>query len=388
VPKYNQGASQLSLNEDWSYFVVMQTINGKQSSEPAVQPRFSLSQLLPNPLRVSAAALTAPRLGEVARPAAPQAGASAKPAGPKLSPRSSSSGDSNRGLIEALRHSKVYQEYERAFTEATGLPVTLRPVETWQLPLHGQRHEAPYCALIAQSSKACASCLQMQESLSQASTHEPHTMTCSSGLCETAVPVRLGERVVGYLQTGQVFRKKPTNTQFEKAADRLAHNGIELDRARLKEAYFATRVMPEKQQDSAKTLLKIFAQHLSMLSNQVLVQHENAEPPVITKAKAYIEEHQAEDLSLGQVAKAVATSSFYFCKIFKKMTGINFTEYLSRVRIEKSKNLLLNPNLRVSEIAYEVGFQSLTHFNRVFKRVLGQSPTDYRAQLGGGAARA
>jgi AraC-like DNA-binding protein len=63
------------------------------------------------------------------------------------------------------------------------------------------------------------------------------------------------------------------------------------------------------------------------------------------------------------------------------MTGINFTDYLARVRIEKSKNLLLNPNLRVSEIAYEVGFQSLTHFNRVFKKLLGQSPTDYRAHL-------
>ena len=55
--------------------------------------------------------------------------------------------------------------------------------------------------------------------------------------------------------------------------------------------------------------------------------------------------------------------------------------FLSRVRIEKSKNLLLNPNLRVSEIAFEVGFQSLTHFNRVFKKILGQSPTEYRVQL-------
>ena len=75
------------------------------------------------------------------------------------------------------------------------------------------------------------------------------------------------------------------------------------------------------------------------------------------------------------------TSTFYFCKMFKKITGINFTDYVSRVRIEKSKNLLLNPNLRVSEIAFEVGFQSLTHFNRVFKKILGQSPTEYRAQL-------
>ena len=67
--------------------------------------------------------------------------------------------------------------------------------------------------------------------------------------------------------------------------------------------------------------------------------------------------------------------------MFKKITRINFTDYLSRVRIEKSKNLLLNPNLRISEIAFEIGFQSLTHFNRVFKRITGQSPTEYRAKL-------
>jgi AraC-like DNA-binding protein len=119
------------------------------------------------------------------------------------------------------------------------------------------------------------------------------------------------------------------------------------------------------------------------LSNQILVRQENAEPPVITKAKKFIEEHQTEEMSLTDVAKAVNTSSFYFCKIFRKFTGINFTDYVARLRIERAKNLLLNPNLRISEIAFEVGFQSLTHFNRVFKRILGQSPTDYRQQLNG-----
>jgi AraC-like DNA-binding protein len=67
--------------------------------------------------------------------------------------------------------------------------------------------------------------------------------------------------------------------------------------------------------------------------------------------------------------------------VFKKATGINFTDYVSRVRIEKAKNLALNPNLRISEIAFEVGFQSLTHFNRVFKRITGVSPTSYRGNL-------
>ena len=119
-----------------------------------------------------------------------------------------------------------------------------------------------------------------------------------------------------------------------------------------------------------------------MVSNQVFIQQENSESPVIKRRpRNIIAEHQTEKLSLGQVAKAVNMSAFYFCKMFKKVTGINFTDYLARVRIEKAKNLLLNPNLRVSEIAFEVGFQSLTHFNRVFKKILGQSPTEYRAQL-------
>jgi AraC-like DNA-binding protein len=288
----------------------------------------------------------------------------------------------DHALIEVLLQSKVYREYERAFTQTTGLPIALRPVESWQLPLHGKRHEAPYCALMSEKSRACAACLQMQERLSLAATDEPHTMVCPAGLCETAVPVRLGERVIGFLQTGQVFRKKPTQSQFERTAGMVAERGIDVDPEQLKQAFFATRVMPQTQQDSATTLLKIFAQHLSMLSNQVVVQQENAEPPVIIKAKEYIRTHQNEELRLGQVAKAVNTSTFYFCKMFKKVAGVNFTDYLSRVRIEKSKELLLNRNLRISEIAYEVGFQSLTHFNRVFKRILGQSPTDYRAKLG------
>ena len=206
-------------------------------------------------------------------------------------------------------------------------------------------------------------------------------MTCLVGLSDTAVPVRLGERLVGYLRTGQVFRKAPTDAQFERTTKLAAEWGVTANRQELRQAFFAGRVMTRKEHESAVKLLSIFAQHLVMLGNQVFFQQENAEPPVIKKAKDFIHEHMADELSLGQVAKAVNTSSFYFCKIFKRVTGINFIDYVSRVRIEKAKNLLLNPNLRVSEIAFEVGFQSLTHFNRVFRRILGQSPTEYRAQL-------
>jgi AraC-like DNA-binding protein len=129
-------------------------------------------------------------------------------------------------------------------------------------------------------------------------------------------------------------------------------------------------------------LLSIFGQHLSMLSNQLSTQAEHAEGAAVSCARDFTAKNQDRDLPLQEVAKAVNTSTFYFCKVFKKATGLTFTDYLSRVRIEKAKNLLLNPHLRISEVAYDVGFQSLTHFNRVFRKLTGQSPSAFRQALG------
>jgi AraC-like DNA-binding protein len=104
-----------------------------------------------------------------------------------------------------------------------------------------------------------------------------------------------------------------------------------------------------------------------------------AEPAKIWKARNFIHEHSDEELSLTQVAKAVNISGNHLSEKFKQVTGVNFVEYIARTRFEKARDLLRNPNLRVSEIAFAVGFQSLSQFNRVFKRFSGKSPTEYRA---------
>src|SRR5438874_8083954 len=106
----------------------------------------------------------------------------------------------SKTLIETLTHSKIYQDYERAFTEATGLPVSLRPVESWQLPHRAKKSENPFCAMMARRSGSCAACLRTQEQLSQTAQHEPKTVTCFSGMSDSAVPVRSGENIIGFLQ--------------------------------------------------------------------------------------------------------------------------------------------------------------------------------------------
>jgi len=288
---------------------------------------------------------------------------------------------SNKVFIESLSQSELYREYEEAFTETTGMPLRLTPVETWQLPHRERSCENSFCAQMAEKSKSCSACLQSIGELTSHRDGEPHSTICPAGMCDTAAPIRMGDELVGFLHTGQVFLKGRTNEDFEKMRAKMQEWGMDADSPEIRDAFFETSIVPKAKYDAIVTLLKQFAEHLSIVSNQILVQQAKQEPPMISRAKEYIREHYQEELSLGRVAKAVHASSFYFCKMFKKATGLNFTEYVSRIRIEKAKNLLLNPNLRVSEIAFEVGFQSLTHFNRVFKKVLGRSPTEYRDRL-------
>ncbi len=286
-------------------------------------------------------------------------------------------------MVEQLKRSQIYRDYEKAFRETTGLPINLRPIEAFDLPHARDPKQNPFCALMAQTNQSCAACLQLQRKVEQEAQLEPKTLKCFAGLCDSAVPVRVGDNLVAFLQTGQILLHQPSKREFTKVTRELIGWGVEADLKRLEEAYYQTRVLKKKQYEAVLRLLTIFAQHLSSLSNQLMVAAEKVESPMISRAKLFITEHQDREISLGEVAKSVNASAFYFCKVFKQATGLTFTDYLARVRIEKVKNLLLNPHKRISEVAYEVGFQSLSQFNRVFRRVTGQSPTVWRAKLPG-----
>lgn len=287
----------------------------------------------------------------------------------------------SRKFVEQLRSSQIFRDYEQAFRETTGLPLSLQPTDGWDLPFVCDPKQNAFCALMGSSNQSCAACLQHQAALQASAQVEASSLKCFAGLCDSAVPIRVGENVVAFLQTGQVLLHQPDDKQFAKTTRALLKFGMDSDLKQLEEKFFQSRVLTQKQYESIIRLLSIFAQHLAALSNQLAVQEEHSESPQIGKARAFINEHQDEDLSLEQVARAVNMSAFYFCKMFKKSTGMTFTDYLARVRVEKVKNLLLNPHKRISEAAFEAGFQSLSQFNRVFRRVAGESPTTYRDRI-------
>jgi AraC-like DNA-binding protein len=289
----------------------------------------------------------------------------------------------NKQLIEMLLRSRLFRDYESVFTKATGLPLMLRPLEYWQLEHHGKKQENPFCALLAENPATLAVCLQAHQDMIEHTGILPHTVTCPFGLTETAVPVRLGGDVIGYLRIGQVFRRASARRDTKEVSRKLGECGVRFTNE-IRKAWEKNHFVPPDKYNAIVRLLTFFAEQLSSLSNQLVVERQNAEPSLVQKARDYIDKHKTEALSLAAVAKAASASVFHFCKVFRKATGLKFTDYVARVRLEDARTQLLNPNRRISEVAYDVGFQSLTQFNRMFKRVFGQSPTQFREHLATG----
>ena len=86
-----------------------------------------------------------------------------------------------------------------------------------------------------------------------------------------------------------------------------------------------------------------------------------------------------QNITLEQAAKTVYMSTHYFCKIFKKVTGTTFKEYLNKLRIDKAKELILRDNISITDIAFQVGFEHLSYFYRVFKKLTKLNPNEFRS---------
>lgn len=95
----------------------------------------------------------------------------------------------------------------------------------------------------------------------------------------------------------------------------------------------------------------------------------------------YVEKNYKENFKLDEIAKKAHLTANYFCEVFKKVTGKPVIEYRNELRIRESRLLLRSPAQNITSISLVVGFNDLTHFERIFKKYTGLSPRDYRAQF-------
>ena len=132
-----------------------------------------------------------------------------------------------------------------------------------------------------------------------------------------------------------------------------------------------------------RMLKKEAAQLMGLLKNAYQLHGNRLEADKIHQIRQYIMDHSHEDISLEALAKQVDLSPIYISKMFKEKLGINYIDFLTECRIEKTKKLLADPERSLKEITFEVGYHDPNYFSKVFKKMCGVSPTDYRKSIAG-----
>lgn len=286
-------------------------------------------------------------------------------------------------LLQRIASSERFKIYQDAFRTATGLPLRLVSADPDNWCLDDQTiNRSPFCEALNLCNSACGACLETNRRLMQeAEVNGPTTCHCFAGLCATAVPIKMGASVIGFLKTGQVFSQTPTEEQFDVLLGAIGRKTLSAKaRSALRTAYMQTRFVEPKRYQSMVTLLESFGEQLSEHADSLTIIEEGSEPAAIAKARKYIHENLDQPLPLGQVARQAGLSESHFCRLFKDSAGLTLTDYVNRCRIDWAKRELLKPEARISEIAFLVGYQSLSQFNRSFVRIVGSSPTLYRRE--------
>lgn len=203
--------------------------------------------------------------------------------------------------------------------------------------------------------------------------------------------VELLKDTLGQLQAGQAA------AQLEESA--MAVPGVRgrelLELVRAAGKLFALRICGEdarqqterferqcQQCSRAPELFACLRAFQQRLLESTLQRRESESQRPIRVAKQYVQRHYSENITLEDVCAAAGFSVSYFSALFKKETGEGFAKYLTRVRMERAKELLQETNLPVAEICSQVGYGDLKHFNQTFKKVTSLSPGQYRKLYG------
>lgn len=283
-------------------------------------------------------------------------------------------------ILQRIAKSPAYDRYSRAFRQATGLSLWLAGTEN----ADSCQSSNTFCQMVNSSgNQSCDACEHAHRSLRANEGEEWLTVKCFANLRETAVPVWFGKTLVGHLRTGQVFSTIPTEENFEQAASILREEPQfrEADLDSLRKSYFAGKVISEEHYKAIVELLVLFATQLSCeLERQPNLQAVTLPEP-IQRVCQHLRRNFDQPFSLLEVSRIAGMSSHHLCSVFKSATGTTLTEFHNRERILQAKKRLTSRYARIGEVALDVGFGSLSQFNRSFLKYAGESPTEFRKRI-------
>jgi AraC-like DNA-binding protein len=273
---------------------------------------------------------------------------------------------------EALKQLRMLREYQKAFHAATGLSLEL-------VPARAVTNVCSRC--VWRVARGQSPLLLPQAPVQKRTSPRVSPSGCRAGWAEVAVPVVINGKHAATLLVGNFLRHKPIRQNSGKALKlpgRGRNSPARVLRTKTGAADFQNPAISERRIRGAARLAMLFAQQFREWAERWPTDPHDGDPPFVVAAKRFIEQHIDTELTLAGVAQQVHLNAQYFCRQFRKATGLCFTEYVSRLRVQHARRLLADPSKRITEVAYASGFQSIPHFNRVFRKYAGTTPTASR----------
>jgi AraC-like DNA-binding protein len=260
----------------------------------------------------------------------------------------------------------VVRQLAGSFQKATGLPLQFHQPGEYHVP--EEDGIPPFCRLMARGSKTCERCRETHLALQDPQGREIRSAVCFAGLTSSAVPVRCGDSLLGFLHTGHASVERPARCAEPGKSCRLPGRS---SRPGCAGACIRTPEMTGNRYEGAVEMLSLLADRVA--SSPVAVLPGGAYP-AIERAVECLRADVTRHWSLTEIAKQVGMHPGYFSERFHQHVGVTFGRFLSGLRIERARHLLEFTSLPVSDVAFASGFRSLSQFNRTFKNLTGFAP--------------
>lgn len=256
--------------------------------------------------------------------------------------------------------------------ELTGIQTNIYDTQGRDIRLFG-KHSA-FCSIMNRSPEGHARCESCDREAVRrcAEKGRPHTYRCHAGLWEVILPIFDSGEIIAFLSFGQMLDDSPRKLQWENTRRSLGwYRG---DFAELWDAYqLLDRHSPARREAYAEILEAVTA--YIRLEGMIRSVHFSDQQ----RLEMYLDEHYAEKLSLGKIASDLGIGTTKLCALARRLSGDgSVTRLIAVRRVEAAKLLLVREPLSVAQIAGKVGFSDYNYFTRIFKQLVGETPSQYR----------
>lgn len=256
--------------------------------------------------------------------------------------------------------------------ELSGIWINIHELSGEDIQIRNQHTD--FCRTINSTSEGhtrCASC-DAQAAEICCKLKRPYHYRCHAGICETLIPIFDSGEVISYLGFGQVLDETPLEEQWQYTRKTLSWYQDDLED--LREKFFSIRQYSQKKELALTEILQALVSHVQSDGAVSLTKFTD-----IQFLENYLSRHYTEKLTLKRISDDLGFGTTKLCSLAKSLSnGHSLTWLIAQYRINAAKKLLSSSDKPISEIALLIGYEDYNYFTKVFKNIVGITPSHYR----------